>query len=47
MEDELSEAQGAVSDLTGQLISSSEARETATVTAMMGQFDEEGDEIAV
>jgi myosin protein heavy chain len=47
MEDELSEAQGAVSDLTGQLISSSEARESATVRAMLGQFDEEGDEINV
>ena len=47
LEDDLAEAQGAVSDLTGQLISTSEARESASVKAMLTQFDDEGGEINV
>ena len=43
----VAEAQGAVSDLTGQLISTSEARESASVKAMLTQFDDEGGEINV
>jgi len=47
MEDELSDAHGAVSDLTGRLLSSSEARESTSVRAMLSDFDDDGNEINI